>query len=177
MFGSVYKTNSIRSVFQVETGEHDDDNLHLTVRHKNVNFGPNLNPFGIQVTFGTNQVAVQERELDATELAEEGTLNATDRVLMALKAGPMYPADIADATGLELGTVKNSLTTLRKRKDVENTGNRDKHGSNEVRLVSSPSSSLSDNDNDTCEPSQGSREHDDKGGVCECGGSGCLECL
>jgi hypothetical protein len=180
MFGSVYKTNSIRSVFQVEPGQHDDDYIHLTVRHKKVNFGPKLNPFGIQVIFDTSKVAVQERELDATELAGEGTLNSKDRVLMALADGPMYPADIADATRLELGTVKNSLTTLRKRKDIENTGNRDKHGSNEVRLVSSLSSSISDDDSDTSQDNQkrrDSQEDQDTESNCECEGRGCIHCL
>jgi hypothetical protein len=182
MFGSVYKTNSIRSVFQVEPGEHDDAYIKLTLRHKKTNFGPLLKPFGVEATFVQGEdedevkaVKVNTRELDATELAEEGTLNASDRVLMTLADGPMYPVDIADATGLELGTVKNSLTTLRKRKDIENTGNKDKHGSNEVRLVSSPSSSLSDDDNDTSRDNQGSQEGHDTESNCECGM--CIHCL
>ena len=68
---------------------------------------------------------------------------------MALANGPMFPSGIAETTGLELGTVKNALTALRKRGEVGNTGNKDRHGSKEVRLVSSPSSSLSDGDSDT----------------------------
>ena len=183
MFGSVYKSNSIRSVLQVEPGEHNDGYIRLTVRHKKANFGPLLQPFGVEATFLKDEdedevraVKINTRALDATELAEEGTLNATDRVLAALNDGPVYPAEIADATGLELGTVKNSLTALRKSKDIENTGNRDRHGSNEVRLVSSPSSSISDDDTDTGEQFQGSREDGDKETVCECGGSGCVEC-
>ena len=68
---------------------------------------------------------------------------------MALEEGSMYPADIAEATRLQLGTVKNAITQLRKAGQVEYTGNKDAHGSNEVRMVSPPSSSLGDDDSDT----------------------------
>lgn len=150
MFGSVYKTNSIRSVFQVEPGEHGDGHINLTVRHKKINFGPKLDPFGIQATFDDDRVIVEGRELDAAELVGEGSLNSEDRILIALKDGPMYPMDIAEVTGLELGTVKNTLTKLRRKPSrVVNTGNKDKHGSHEVRLVSSLSPSLGDDDGDT----------------------------
>jgi DNA-binding transcriptional ArsR family regulator len=142
-----------------------------------VNFGPKLEPFGISVSFEADKVSIAERELEAAELAEEGTLNAKDRVLMALAEGPTFLADIAEATRLELGTVKNALTALRKLGKVESTGTKDHRGSNEVRLVSSPSLSSSDSDSDACEQAQGGREDDDKGNVCACGGSGCIECL
>ena len=183
MFGSVYKSNSTRSVFQVEPSAHEEGSLSVIVRHKKANFGPLLNPFGVEVRFvgdeegNVSEVTVDPRELDATELVGEGTLNAKDRVLMALEEGPMYPADIAETTKLELGTVKNALTSLRRKKLVENTGNRDVRGSNEVRLVSSPSSPLSDDDSDTCEESQDSQEDDDTESDCECEGRGCIHCL
>jgi len=124
MFGSVYKSNSIRSVFRVEPGNHEEGSLSVIVRHKKVNFGPLLKPFGIQVAFDTNTVKVDTRELDSTELAQERRLNSKERVSLALEDGPMYPEDIAEATGLELGTVKNALTALRKAGEVKPTGNR-----------------------------------------------------
>ena len=62
------------------------------------------------------------QELDATELAEESTLNARDRVLLTLKNGPAYPADIVEMCDMPLGTVKNELTRLRKRGLLEYTG-------------------------------------------------------
>jgi len=176
MFGSVYKTNSTRSVLQAEPVEHGEDYINLMVRHKKINFGPKLSPFGIRVTFNDDKTVVEERDLDSTELVGEGSLNSKDRVLMALEDGPMYPIGIADATGLELGTVKNALTALRKSGKVEPTGSKDHRGSNEVRLVSSPSSSLSDDDSDTREQPQGVRGDDDTETDCECGGRGCVEC-
>ena len=61
-------------------------------------------------------------ELDASELAEEATLNATERVKLALENGPVYPWEIAEHTGLAVKTVKNVLTGLRKQGVVEPTG-------------------------------------------------------
>ncbi len=144
MFGSVYKSNSVRSVFQVEPGERGDGCINLTLRHKKVNFGPLLEPFGARVEFvkdeddpdQVKQIRFDTRELDAGELAGERSLNAKDRVLMALADGPMYPDDIVVATGLELPTVKNTLTALRKIGAVRDTGNKDTKGSHEVSLSS-----------------------------------------
>lgn len=147
MFGSVYKSNSVRSVFQVEPKTHDEGFIDLIVRHKKVNFGPMLNPLGVQVTFDTDKTTVKQRELEASELVEE-KLNASDKVLLALEEGPQYPDELAEATGFEVGTVKNALTALRKKGKVEDTG--EKRGkAHEVRKVpSSPSLPLRDDAND-----------------------------
>lgn len=136
IFGSVYKSNSVRSVLQVEPGERGDGYINLILRHKKVNFGAMLQPFGASVEFVEDKVKINVRELDAGELAGERTLNAIDRVSMALEDGPMYPENIADATGLELGSVKNVLTKLRKNGTVKDTGNKNRHGASEVSLSS-----------------------------------------
>jgi hypothetical protein len=65
----------------------------------------------------------------------------------------MYPEDIAEMTGLELGTVKNNLTALRKSGDVANTGNKNKHGAYEVSL-----SSTITRDDDSDDTYQGDRK-------------------
>jgi hypothetical protein len=64
----------------------------------------------------------QRLEERMRELAEEATLNATDRVKLALENGPAYPWEIAEQTGLAVKTVKNTLTGLRKQQIVEPTG-------------------------------------------------------
>jgi hypothetical protein len=43
-------------------------------------------------------------------------------VLLTLKNGPAYPADIVEMCDMPLGTVKNELIRLRKRGLVEYTG-------------------------------------------------------
>jgi hypothetical protein len=121
-FGSVYKEILARSVIQVEPGDRGKGLLTVKMRQKKHNFGPNVEPFGARLTFTEEQITIDTHELDATELAEEQTLNAGDRVLLVLKDGPSYPVDIADASGMPHGTVQNALTRLRQRGLVEYTG-------------------------------------------------------
>ena len=121
-FGSVYKENLARSVIQVEPGDRGEGLLTLKLRQTKNNFGPKVEPFGARLAFTDEKITVDAHELDATDLAEEGTLNAGDRVRLVLKSGPAFPADVAEACMMPLGTVKNALTRLRKRGLVEYTG-------------------------------------------------------
>jgi DNA-binding transcriptional ArsR family regulator len=121
-FGSVYKENLTRSVIQVEPRDRGAGLLTLKMRQTKSNFGLRAEPFGVRLAFTEQSISVDAQELDATELAEESALNARDRVLLTLKDGPAYPADIAETCGIPLGTVKNELTRLRKRGLVEYTG-------------------------------------------------------
>ena len=121
-FGSVFKTNLARSVIQAQATERGESTLTVRLRHKKHNFGPLAEPFGVKLSFSEEAVGLEAVELDASELAEEATLNATGRVKLALESGPAYPWEIVEQTGLALKTVKNALTGLRKQKVVEPTG-------------------------------------------------------
>jgi hypothetical protein len=135
-FGSVYKENLARSVIQVEPSDRGEGLLVLKLRQTKHNFGPKSEPFGTRLAFTEEKITVDAHALDATELAEEGTLNARDRVMLAIKDAPAYPGDIAEACVIPLGTVKNELTRLRKRRLVEYTGEIDpRTKAKEVRLT------------------------------------------
>ncbi len=121
-FGSVYKANLARSVIQVEATERGEGTLTVRLRQKKHNFGPLTEPFGVKVAFSEEGVSLEAVELKASELAEEATLTATERVKLALEEGPAYPWEIAETTGVPLKTVKNVLTGLRKQGTVEPTG-------------------------------------------------------
>jgi hypothetical protein len=121
-FGSVFKTNLARSVIQAQATERGEGTLSVRLRQKKHNFGPLAEPFGVKLSFTEEAVSLEAVELDASELAEEATLNATDRVKLALENGPAYPWEIAETTGLAIKTVKNVLTGLRKQGVVEPTG-------------------------------------------------------
>jgi hypothetical protein len=121
-FGSVFKTNLARSVIQAQATERGEGTLTVRLRQKKHNFGPLAKPFGVKLSFTEQAVSLEAIELDASELAEEATLNATDRVKLALENGPAYPWEIAESTGLAIKTVKNGLTGLRKQGVVEPTG-------------------------------------------------------
>jgi hypothetical protein len=109
-------------VIQVEPRDRGEGLLTLKLRQTKHNFGPKAEPFGAKLTFTEERITVDAHALDATELAEETVLNSGDRVMLALKSGPAYPADIAETCVMPLGTVKNELTRLRKRGLVEYTG-------------------------------------------------------
>jgi hypothetical protein len=121
-FGSVFKTNLARSVIQAQATERGEGTLTIRLRQKKHNFGPLAEPFGAKLSFTEEAVTLEPVELEASELAEESTLNAADRVKLALEDGPAYPWEIAEATGLAVKTVKNALTGLRKQEVVEPTG-------------------------------------------------------
>lgn len=121
-FGSVYKSNLARSVVQAEATERGEGTLTVRLRQKKHNFGPLSEPFGVKLTFSEESVSLEAVELQAAELAEEGTLTASERVKLALADGPAYPWEISDFTGVPLKTVKNALTGLRRQAVVEPTG-------------------------------------------------------
>ena len=121
-FGSVYKSNLARSVIQVEATERGEGTLTVKLRQKKHNFGPLAEPFAARLVFAEDAITIEPVELGSADLAEEGTLNAADRVRLALEDGPAYPHDIAAYTGLALKTVQNTLTGMRKRGVVGTTG-------------------------------------------------------
>jgi AAA domain len=140
-FGSVYKANLSRSVIQAEASERAEGALSLRIRQKKHNFGPLADPFGVELTFSEEAVSMKAVELEATDLAEEATLTAPERIKLALRDGPLYPSEIAETTGMPTKTVKNSLTGLRKQGAVEPTG--EKEGREEqVRIIVPTSLSL-----------------------------------
>jgi AAA domain len=140
-FGSVYKANLARSVIQAEATERAEGALSLRIRQKKHNFGPLVDPFGVKLSFSEESVSVEVLELEATDLAEEATLTAPERIKLALQEGPRYPSEIAETTGMPTKTVKNSLTGLRKHRVVESTG--EKVGREEqVRIIVPASLSL-----------------------------------
>jgi hypothetical protein len=135
-FGSVFKTNLARSVIQAEATERGENALTVRLRQKKHNFGSLAEPFEVRLTFTEEEVTLEPKALDAADLAEEGTLNATDRVKMALELGPAYPQEIAEATGIVEKTVKNTLSRLKKKGEVEPTGEKDGRAE-QVRLTAS----------------------------------------
>jgi AAA domain len=152
-FGSVYKANLARSVVQAEATERGEGTLSLRIRQKKHNFGPLADPFGVKLAFSEESVSLKAVNLDPAQMAEEATLTAPKRVKLALQDGPLYPSEIAEATGVLVKTVKNSLTELRKNGTVEPTG--EKEGREErVRLIVPTSLSL-----------KGDGTRDDKAGV------------
>jgi hypothetical protein len=113
-FGSVFKSNLARSVLQVEATDRSDGELTVRIRQNKHNFGPLLKPFGAHLTFSEEEVRIEAVDLEEADLAEEGTLNARERVRLALQAlGEATRAEIHEqVTDLSPGTVKKELIKL-----------------------------------------------------------------
>jgi hypothetical protein len=116
---------------QVEATDRSDGELTVRLRQNKHNFGPLLQPFGAHLTFSEEEVRIEAVELEDADLAEEGTLNARERVYKAIKGFEDEEgtrSDVVEATGLADGTVKKELAAL-KREDhprVWDTGRADK---------------------------------------------------
>ena len=148
-FGTSYKSHLSRSMIQVEKVRHEREAGTLTVRlrHRKTNFGPQRDPLDVELLFRPGAISTNASEVDAADLAGEETLNAHQRVELALKAGPAYPDELAERTGLSKGTVGNALTGLKKAGTVELAG-QTKGKAQQVRLSSSSSLSLRGGDDD-----------------------------
>lgn len=136
-FGSAYKKHLSRSVFQIEKREGTEEDRRVTFRHTKTNFGRELDPFSVKVTWGYEEITVEPDELTQADLAEELSVPVIKRIITALQDGPAYPHELAEALGVEVRTIKNRLSTLRKNGKIEDTGERDGQ-SRQVSLVSPP---------------------------------------
>jgi hypothetical protein len=95
MFGSVYKTNTIRSIVQVEATGRDTDTINFIARHKK-SFGHLLNPVGIKVTFDKGLVIVTERENEQAEISGNKTPTTNELIREALSTfGALFPNRLA----------------------------------------------------------------------------------
>jgi len=146
-FGSVFKGNLARSVLQVEPKKHDDGVLTVRLWQTKHNFGQQSDHLMVRLAFTEDHVKVEAVDLEPDAPDEEGELNATEKVLRALEAGPAYPWEIAKAIKLEVKTVSNRLSELRKQGRVEPTGERERRWE-QVRLVSQRPSPIRDRDGD-----------------------------
>lgn len=156
-FGSVFKSNLARSVIQAEATERGEGTLTVRLRQKKHNFGPLADPFGVKLSFSEEAVSLEPVELQAAELAEETTLNAAERVKLALEDGVAYPWEIAETTGLAIKTVKNALTGLRKQSMVAATG--EIEGRTEQVMLSVPASLPYKGDGDGDGSNSGAEEY------------------
>lgn len=109
-FGSVYKTNLSRSVWQLRQTKPDSGaGLLLTLTHKKTNFGPLYDPIGMRATFG------HEFRLEAANIPQEpesASDTARDRIKGALHDGPATNKRLAEITGLADSTIRGAISDL-----------------------------------------------------------------
>jgi DNA-binding transcriptional ArsR family regulator len=118
-FGSAYKYNLARSIWQVEKADKREGSLDILLRHRKANFGPLLQDIGVRLTFEGHTVRLDRvNPAEVPGLFEK--LPARERVLAALReVSRARVEELVEATGLPEGTARNALTALRKDSKVE----------------------------------------------------------
>jgi hypothetical protein len=135
-FGSVYKSNACRSVIQVGVEDQRDGELTVRFRHQKANFGGKFDPFEARISFHKTKVEITHRALGAGDLASEGSLNTPQKIRRLLADGPMFPEELVEKIeNVTEGTIRNALSAMRRRGEIEDTGAIGDTGSRQVRLV------------------------------------------
>ena len=120
-YGSVYKGYLSRSRLQLQKDPAEGtrvDGMRVIVRQNKSNFSPQR-PFKVEVTFEEDKTILKRVELEEEELRTENSMNATDRILLALLDGSAYPGDLTEKTGI--ASTRNVLSKLRKEDLIEET--------------------------------------------------------
>ncbi len=114
-FGSVFKWNRARSLFEVMQCQEPGENvLELGLYHRKCNEGKLLKPIGITMAFHNDiseqleKVTFSETDIrDVPELAKG--LSLKDRLISLLREGLMGVSELAEATETTQGTVRTEL--------------------------------------------------------------------
>jgi hypothetical protein len=107
-FGSVYKTNAVRSSFQIR-GAWDGNELTATFTHKKTNFGPKVDDFSLKLVFGAGKIEVTRLKEAVPNPDKEPSKK--EQVLGAIVGmGRATAETAAQKTGLNLKTVQNAIS-------------------------------------------------------------------
>ena len=119
-FGSVYKTNAVRSSFQIR-GAWEGNELTTTFTHRKTNFGPKVGDLSLKLVFGAGRI-------DVTRLAEalpnpDKEPSKKEQVYVAFKElGWGTSETVANATGISTQTVRNAISELVREGALEDAG-------------------------------------------------------
>lgn len=111
-FGSVYKTNAVRSAFQIR-GAHDQGEITATFVHKKNNFGWKEKDFSAKVVFEKEKERITvERLLQA--MPDPGREPSKKELVFEAieELGRATAETAARKTGIDLKTVRNAITVL-----------------------------------------------------------------
>jgi hypothetical protein len=120
-FGSVYKTNAMRSTVNL-TGHADEDvgAVYATFTHRKNNVGPRLKPFTVITRFSAEEI-IFERSNTVIHPPIEDTVEQL--VVSALREyGPMTNKQIAAEIDRDLRSVQNSTSRLKNAEVLVETG-------------------------------------------------------
>ena len=106
-YGSIYKVNLARSVYELKGTPVEGQDAHMALFHRKVNGGALVAPMGIRVSHGDDAVTFAVEAIQDAGLVTG--LSVATRIRRLLAAGSMAVADIADSLDLGEGTVRVTL--------------------------------------------------------------------
>jgi hypothetical protein len=120
-FGSVYKTNAMRSTVNV-TGHADEDagTVYATFTHRKNNVGPRLKPFTIITKFSTDDITFERSDTVIHPPTEDTIEQLTVAVIR--EHGPMTNKQIAADIDRDLRSVQNCTSRLKNANVLAETG-------------------------------------------------------
>jgi hypothetical protein len=122
-FGSVYKTNTVRSSFQIRGGW-DGNELTATFTHKKTNFGPKVEDFSLLLRFGRERISVEL--LDTPVRDPDREPSKKEQVYAAVEElGQATAEAVHTATEINLQTVRNAISELVNEGQLVDTGEKD----------------------------------------------------
>jgi hypothetical protein len=122
-FGSVYKTNTVRSSFQIRGGW-DGDELTATFTHRKTNFGPRVEDFSLLLRFGRERISVEL--LDSPVRDPDREPSKKELVCAAVEElGRATAEEVHTATGINLKTVRNAISELVEEGELVDTGEKE----------------------------------------------------
>jgi RecA-family ATPase len=120
-FGSVYKTNAMRSTVNV-TGHADEDagTVYATFTHRKNNVGPRLKPFTVITKFSSGAINFERSDT----VIHPPTEDTIEQLIVAAmrEHGPMTNKQIAANIDRDLRSVQNSTSRLKSTNVLADTG-------------------------------------------------------
>lgn len=108
-FGSVYKWNACRNIWEAVKGTANDGQIALGLHHRKVNNGPLHNPLGVKFIFSPESIIPEKT--DARSIPEVlAGMALADQIEAALLRQPMTPADLAEELGKPTSTISPMLS-------------------------------------------------------------------
>jgi RecA-family ATPase len=121
-FGSVYKTNAVRSSFQIR-GSNEQGELTATFTHKKNNFGWKEKDFSLKIVFEEGRYTVER--LEEAVPSPDREPSKKERVFETVEdLGRATAEMVAKETGIALQTVRNSISELLSEGELRDTGDK-----------------------------------------------------
>ena len=114
LFGSVYKFNAARMVFECKKDQQQgEDQLVFGMFHKKSNNGKLMNPMGLKLNFSEESITLERKDVRDTRLEEH--MNVRQRIENLLRKGALTVSQIAEELDKTESHVRKALSESKNR--------------------------------------------------------------